>query len=344
VIGFTTGINGMRVAQQMIDLIGANISNAATEGYHRQDAIIRPIELQSYQKVSLGGAQIETARRIINTFLEAEYTRQQTQMGTVEQELMLLETIEGLFGQLDSGSLPDAVNEFYQALDALAADPGSLPLRSKVVWAADALARELRNIALSIDQIAEQTVNQLEESVAEANNILQRIAGLNTRISTAALSGRSANALWDQRSQAINELAALADIQVSSSAARPEGVEISAWGKSFSLLVGCQASSLSVGRNDDGTIGIALGDSPTYDADISTGKIGALINMSNDVIPSLLDKLNALADGIIDAVNRVHVQGVGSAGGFESLTSKVLTDGTIAEFAPDATDGSFYVR
>ncbi len=334
----------MRVARQMIDLIGANISNAATEGYHRQDAIIKPIELQPFQKICMGGAEIETTRRIMDSFLENEYTRQQTQMGTTEQELALMSTIEGIFGELDSGNLTASVDEFYQSLDLLAGDPDSLPLRSRVVWAADALAGQFRNIGESIEQISEQVTKQLEESLAGANNIIQRIADLNNRISAAALQGGTANMLRDQRQQAVNELAELVYIQTFQSAARPEGIEISAWGKSLSLLVGDEAMSLEAGTDENGKIGIALSDSPVYDSSVSTGKIGALVNMANNVIPALLDDLDALAMGVVNAVNRVHVRGVGAGGGFDSLTSKLLTGDVVSDFAPDASDGIFYVR
>ncbi len=343
-IGLTSGINGMKVAQQMINIIGDNISNAATDGYHRQDAIVKSVELNPYQQAGGGGVEIESVRRIMDVFLEAEYTNQQTQLGTTEQELSLIRTIENFFGELDSGSLTSSLNEFYQSLDQLSGDPGSLPLRSQFMWAADAVAGRLRTIAGSINKISDRVTRQLEESITEANNIIAQIAELNARISEATLKGGSANTLKDQRQQEINKLAELVEIQTFQSPSRPEGIEISAWGKSLSLLVGNEAMALDVGTDEEGNFGIALGDSEVYDSNISTGKLGALINMANQVIPDLQESLDNLANDMINTVNRIHVQGVGAEGGFNSLTSRLLTGGTVAEFAPDAADGSFFIR
>jgi len=41
------GLSGLKVAQRMIELVSTNIANATTEGYHRQEAVVRPVVLNS---------------------------------------------------------------------------------------------------------------------------------------------------------------------------------------------------------------------------------------------------------------------------------------------------------
>ena len=71
------GLSGMRVAQQALDLIGTNISNAATEGYHRQDARIAPVYYGGggFSGVG-GGAEVIEVRRNMDVLIEEELVRQ----------------------------------------------------------------------------------------------------------------------------------------------------------------------------------------------------------------------------------------------------------------------------
>jgi flagellar hook protein FlgE len=39
---FSIGISGLKAAQRAFDIIGNNVANAATDGYHRQRIELRP--------------------------------------------------------------------------------------------------------------------------------------------------------------------------------------------------------------------------------------------------------------------------------------------------------------
>ena len=54
---FSIGLSGLRAAEQAISLIGTNIANATTEGYHRQELRLSPIEIGRKPDITLGGAE-----------------------------------------------------------------------------------------------------------------------------------------------------------------------------------------------------------------------------------------------------------------------------------------------
>jgi len=59
--GYEIGISGIRTAQRALDIIGNNIANAATEGYHRQDIDLRPADA-SYTGGFLLGQGVEITK------------------------------------------------------------------------------------------------------------------------------------------------------------------------------------------------------------------------------------------------------------------------------------------
>ena len=52
---YDIGISGLDAAQKALEIIGNNIANAATEGYHRQRIELSPAYSSQSGPVSLGG-------------------------------------------------------------------------------------------------------------------------------------------------------------------------------------------------------------------------------------------------------------------------------------------------
>ena len=77
-MNFHIGLSGLQAAQRAIELTGTNLANASTEGYHRQELKLSPLELGgSNTKVSIGGVNIDGTVRSYDVLLEREQLRQQ---------------------------------------------------------------------------------------------------------------------------------------------------------------------------------------------------------------------------------------------------------------------------
>ncbi len=71
---FGIGISGLNAAQRAFDIIGNNIANAATEGYHRQRLNLTPGYSSQIGPVILGGGvDIAGITRMIDGFLEKRF-------------------------------------------------------------------------------------------------------------------------------------------------------------------------------------------------------------------------------------------------------------------------------
>ncbi len=73
---YSIGLSGLDAAQRALDVIGNNIANAATEGYHRQRVNLSPaFSTQEGDVLFGGGVNIKSVTRMIDDLLEKEILR-----------------------------------------------------------------------------------------------------------------------------------------------------------------------------------------------------------------------------------------------------------------------------
>jgi flagellar hook-associated protein 1 FlgK len=338
---FTIGISGLRVAQQAIDLIGTNISNAATEGYHRQDLRLAPVDYGTASS-SRAGVRVVDVRRYVDELLEAELVHQQPLHGKVDRELTTLETIESLFGEIDAEGLGTAINRFFNTLRELSAQPNSQPLQEQAVWAADALATQFRTLAEFLQDLKEQVVVEAQSVTAQVNSLAAEIANLNGEVCTLTLRQGNVNTLLDRRDQAISDLARLIELETADSPTWDGVVNVTSMG--MPLAVSDQVTEIEVGIVADDKLGVSAKDAHLYTTVCNGGQLGGLLALRNDLIPDVISQLDALATEIADQVNALHVQGVGTAGAFTELTGWASSAESFADWNADVDAGSFFVR
>ena len=74
---FSIGISGLEAAQRAFEIIGNNVANAATDGYHRQRIELRPAYSPQVGALLLGGGvDVVGITRLIDGLLEQEILRQ----------------------------------------------------------------------------------------------------------------------------------------------------------------------------------------------------------------------------------------------------------------------------
>ncbi len=338
---FDIGLSGIRVAQQAIDIIGTNVANAGTEGYHRQDVKIVPREYSSAGSVVFGGAEIADVLRRMDGLIESEYSRIQPQLGQVSQELSVLQTLESALGTIDGGGLGESMSTFFASLREIANQPGSLPLQEQVVWSAEAMTNQFRQIGQFIQSVEDHLIEEAGAVTLQANGLIEEIATLNVQIRDAIRREGNANIMLDRRDQAANELSEL--VQTSIGRADADGmISITAFGSS--IVTGTSSSSLETATLTNGDLGVALAGAGNHNATWRGGTLGGLLSLKNDLVPALKTQLDALVAQIASAMNDHHIQGIGQAGSFTDLVGTVTPAGAVGTWPTSVTDGDFYVR
>jgi len=340
--GYSIGLSGLNAAQKALDVIGNNIANAATEGYHRQRIEMSPAYSSQQGSVLIGGGvEISGITRMIDSLLEQEILRQQSFSGQISREFTALRTIETTFGELSSeGGLSAAIDEFFNALQNLSAHPAETIWQNQVITSAETLANQFRTLSECLSALETQIRLEAENTTAQINTMITQIAELNDNIERTEIIGAVANNLRDQRDQLINELSKLIAIETQE---REYGVvDVSIAG--LPAVVGAATAELEVGLREQGMLGLSMVGALNYDTDVQGGQLGGLITLKNSILAEIRNDLDSLANAIIQQVNKYHVQAVGSEGSFTELRGWQMASEDLADFEPPVTDGQIYIR
>jgi flagellar hook-associated protein 1 FlgK len=342
VSSFDIGISGLRAAQNAFDIIGNNIANAATEGYHCQRLDLVPAYAAELESILIGGGvDMAGVTRMIDELLENEIIRQKSSYGQVSTEVDMLRTIETAFGEISTeGGLNQTIDDFFNALQDLVSNPNQAVWQNQVLTAAEAMANRFRTLDEFLANLENKIIQEAEQTIEEINNLINTIADLNSNIERQEIQSGQTNNLCDKRDLCIAELSKLVSVQTQ---AREFGVvDVSIAG--IPVLTGATPIELEVGYTESIGLGITVAGEFNYYTDIQGGRIGGLMSLRNDIVTSIRNDLNSLASALIQQVNQYHVQGAGSDGSFTELTGWSMISEDLVDFNPPVNDGYIYIR
>ncbi|MCK5000869.1 MAG: flagellar hook-associated protein FlgK [Anaerohalosphaera sp.] len=338
---YSIGLSGLSAAQSAIDVIGNNIANAATPGYHKKEIVLTPAYSKQMGDVFLGGGvRVGDVVRRVDTLLEQEILRQNSSLASLSQELKTLTTIENSLGELSGGgTLSLAIDDFFNSIDDLSAYPSDSVRQNHVINAAENLADQFRRLGSFLDNLQSQIKFETDVIIDQVNNLTSEIAGFNKSIRNIEIADGDAGSLLDQRDKLISDLSGLVQIQATQKEFGVVDIIISG----FSAVTGTSSNELETGINHEGQLGIGIKGGSTYKADMSGGKLGGLMSLTNDLVDDIEQRFDDLARTFMDQINSIHVQSIGSAGSFTSITSANTVGSDLADI-DNISDGSFFIR
>ncbi len=301
--------------QTAINIAGANIANVNTAGYSRQQAVLSAVgSVDALSGFSRLGVEVTGIQRAYDQFLADRIAVQKQNVGYAEARESALEGVQVIFNDA-SGALGDAMNNFWNAWDDLSLNPDGQLERENLLDASERLTVSFHEAASSLISARDEAEARISDAVGSVNGILSGIAQLNSRITAADVQNISVNSLRDQRVELINELAGYMDISYFENADGSVNVYM---GSGQTLVEGNDSRQLSL-QSDPANgfysdIVISGGSQTVVTDSISSGRIGALLEIRDSVIPGYLDRLNTLATTLADAVNTQHQAGYDANG------------------------------
>lgn len=339
---YSIGLTGLSAAQTAMDIIGNNIANAATEGYHRQRVELAPSSYGGIGNITSGaGVDVAGVTRMIDSLLEDEIVRQESASGQVSQELSTLSSIETTLGEFaEAGGLNSTIDAFFDALRGLAAHPLEQVWRNETISSAQALASEFQRLGNLLGGMEDQIALDAQNTVGSINALVTQIAEMNGKIQAVEINQGEAHNLQDHRDHLISELAGLAAVETQQ---REYGVvDVSIAG--LPVVTGAVAVTMDAALQPDQTLGVGAAGNKLYDLEVQGGRLGAMLTLKNELVKGLRTDLDALANAIINQVNQCHVQGLGQEGSFQQMTGWVMNDADLSAADAPITDGTFYLR
>ncbi|MGH7930374.1 MAG: flagellar hook-associated protein FlgK [Candidatus Binatia bacterium] len=304
--------------QAGIQTTGHNIANAATLGFSRQRVEILT-EFPSFQGgVMLGqGSKVVGVQRVVDRFLEAGLLTLNRDIGTAEAEHQAMAAIQEIFPT--TGGIDAALSVFFGSLSDLANNPGGLSERVSVVGKATAVGESLRHARELLASSQRNLDDELESITNRVNLLTQQIAELNGQISFGEIGGVEANDFRDQRQTRIQELVRLTGATVREGA---DG-QVAVISNGLLLVSGTRPATLDSSTLNGAGFRQIMFESPdglTFDAStlFQTGKIGTVLEMRDNRIQDIIDRVDQIAVTLVNAVNAQHASGFdlsGVAGG-----------------------------
>ena len=297
--------------QLAIDLTGSNIANVNTPGYSRQTVVFSSTGIMDAEGGVLQiGVDVSGIERVYDNYLESQIIQQSQLVGYQETKADILSNVETIFNESEGDGFAELLGRFWGNWGDLSGDPDGQVQRSALLSTAESLASMFRDMSAGLKDIKSNTEQEISSVVTEINSIVSAIGDLNEQIVGAGSAQGNANVMLDKRTELLKSLGKLIDINTVEGSDGSIKVFLSNGGL---LADGTMTRSLALEpRSADPSVSdIVFADRPgeALTDSVNQGKLGALIDVREKIIPRYLNLLDTLAKGITDEVNAVHRAG-----------------------------------
>ena len=303
---FNIGVSALATAQRGLDLVGQNIANVSTPGYHRQT-------LRQASRATIGepigtGVVVRGYVRSEAPSLRTAILSGQGADGLITTRLDTRRQIETALGT-STDSLGTQLDGLFNKLEQLSARPTDNALRRDVIQGASDVAQRFQAIGQEVDTIRQNVGQSLVQQVNEVNAFTKQIAELNSHIELAVKIGEQPNDLLDQRDKLIEDVSKRVDIRL---AQQPYGV-VNVFSSSGPLVIGQSALVLQTSYSPGNQLTISFAGT-TAPITVQGGSVGGLQQEYNTEIPATRGRLDALAQQVIRSVDHAQATGIGLNG------------------------------
>jgi flagellar hook-associated protein 1 len=333
-----TATSGLLAFQRALSTTGHNIANVNTSGYSRQRV---EFETQSPQLSGAGyigtGVKTDAVVRMYDQFLVDRVRTSTASSSGLAMYSEYAGRVANVLGDASAG-LNGALESFFNAVQAVANNPTSVPERQVLLSDAESLVTRFQYLDGQLSATRSEVNAQLGAMVGEINTLSQSIAGLNKDIviATGRAGGQPPNDLLDARDVLLEKLSSLVSI---STLAQDDGAVNVFIGNGQSLVTGFNASTLSVsGSVYDAThkeILISAGSSggaAVITGSINGGRLGGVLDFRDEILNPAQNNLGRIAVVLGTEFNLQHAQGMdldGDLGGaFFDLTTPQVSSHT----------------
>lgn len=220
--GLYVGVSGLQTSQNSLNTVAHNLSNEGTTGYVRQqvlqsDTIYNTIKnattKTTAQQVGIGTVY-KKVRQVRDYFLDQSYRRESGRSAFYDASYTAINEVEDLLDELDDdASFNKAMNNFWSSLEELQKTPDDTTVQRLLVQNAQSLLTNASQVYQGLVDYQNELNLQIKDMVTEINDLGNKIYSLNLSIEKVEAGGiETANDLRDQRNEALDELAELANI------------------------------------------------------------------------------------------------------------------------------------
>lgn len=332
----SVAITGLNAAQAGLLTASHNISNSSTAGYNRQYLIQSSNTPMFTGAGFLGqGANVQTVRRVYSEFLQREVRTAETNVSELKAYADQIAQIDNLLADPSAGLSP-ALQSFFSAASAAAANPSSIPARQSMLSSAQSMAARFNSLDQQLTQIRNGVNSQIANEVGTINSLVKQVGNINDRIivAQAAGAGQPANDLLDQRDTLVSQLNKEIQVTVQTES---DGSFSLFFGSGQPLLIAGQVYQLQAKTSKEDLTELEVGlRAPTGQLIdipqtlVTGGTLGGLLNFRSETLDRAQNDLGRVALAMTTTINAQHRLGQdldGNAGGDFFKTIKPAVQG-----------------
>jgi flagellar hook-associated protein 1 FlgK len=232
--------------------------------------------------------------------------------------------MQSLFDVTGSSGISAAFNSLFSAFSAWGQTPDSAVAQQNVIQQATSVASAFQQTATGLETVAQNTQQQLQSTVSEVNQIATQLAGYNQQIMNGDRNDPSLDA------QIHSSLDQLSNDGSISATKQSDGTWTVLLNGQTPLVIESQVYALSAGTvppsptsanpTAPAHLSLLAADGSDITADTTSGQLGSLLNLANNVLPGYLGdanqagSLNTLAQSFASNVNNLLTGGYQSSG------------------------------
>lgn len=324
-------VTGINAAQAGLLTTSNNISNLSTAGYTRQRVVQASNPTIMTGAGGIGqGTHVVTVERMYSEALTKQVLSAQTNVSSLDTYNAQISQIDNMLADKTSGLTP-VVQEFFDAIQAVATNPSSTSSRQSMISAADTMVTSFQSMYSRLDEMKDGVNSQISSLVTSINTYTQEIGDINQRIiSASSLNGVAPNDLLDKRDQLVSKLNELVKVNVTTDTDGSYNVFV---GSGQQLVVGSRvtqmaavASSADPSRIVVGLVGAAGNVQELPESLITGGELGGFLSFRSQALDASFNQLGLMASSMALTFNAQNALGQDMLGNIAGDT------GFIADF------------
>jgi len=340
--------NALLVQQGALDATTNNIANADTPGYSREVPILTEAAPVVESNIAYGqGVSLQQVASVRNQLLQLRLYDETQQQNNADTQVSYLQQVQSPFSS-DTTGIGSDITAFFNSLNQLSTDPTDSSARQSVLSAGNDLASDFHNTVSQLDTVQQSLNQNVTQTVQQINTLTTQIAQLNGQVASMQSMGQDGGTVEDQRDELITQLSALTSVSVVQG---DQGLSLTT-GNGTALVVGAQSFALQSSADSTGAVQV-YSEGQSITSTLTGGQMGGLLNVRDQVLPSVMSSLDNLASGLATNFNAAQAQGFDlsgnpgqaffsdttGAGAAESF-SVAITDPSLIAASSDGSSGS----
>jgi len=312
-----TAFEGLQIAQAGMLITSDNVTGSSVAGFTKRTANTA-LDRMAPNSLALNGTSfaVDGFTRSYSSLIGSQLLTQQALSSNSDTLVQYTQSIDSLVSDQNTG-LTSSLTAFFNAMGTYAADPTSQTSAAAITSSANDVATRLSGMSSISDQLLSQAKSGLTDTVKQVNTLLPELASVNAQITAGTSPGNTSPSadLLDERDRILTSLQKLVGGQSlingdGTATQLVNGIPLVERGIANTMTISSDQTQIGVKFNSKDNLGNPNGQTLQG---IDGGQGAALLQIINGFVPSIEQRLNSIAIGLVKVANSAGQSTPGSA-------------------------------